>query len=123
MMIFLLCCDLLIPLMMIVAGWLLRKHPPARISGLVGYRTARSMASMESWRFAQEDCGRRWWRTGWAMLPLSAAVQLPMAGLSMDAASILSLILMTVQTLVMAVVTLRTERALKRTFTPEGQRR
>ena len=44
---------------MIVAGWLLRRHPPASINSVVGYRTARSMASPESWRFAQKDCGRR----------------------------------------------------------------
>lgn len=54
MMMVLLCFSLLIPLIMIAAGWLLRKRPPAHISGTVGYRTARSMASTESWRFAQE---------------------------------------------------------------------
>lgn len=59
MLIVLFCCSLLIPLIMIVAGWLLRRHPPASINIVVGYRSARSMASPESWRFAQKDCGRR----------------------------------------------------------------
>ncbi|MGN0764597.1 MAG: SdpI family protein [Aristaeellaceae bacterium] len=122
MMIMLLCCSLTIPLIMIVAGWLLRKRPPAHISSFVGYRTARSMASPESWRFAQEDCGRRWQRAGWAMLLPSAAVQLLLGSRNDDAASMVSLILMTAQTLIMILVTLRTERALRCIFTPDGKR-
>ncbi|MGN0971933.1 MAG: SdpI family protein [Aristaeellaceae bacterium] len=122
MLIFLYCCGLLIPLIMIFAGWLLRKRPPAHISGFVGYRTARSMASPESWRFAQEDCGRRWQRAGWAMLLPSLLILLPLCCLSEDAASIISLILMAAQTLIMILVTLRTERALKDAFSPDGKR-
>lgn len=122
MLIVLFCCSLLIPLIMIVAGWLLRRHPPASINSVVGYRTARSMASPESWRFAQKDCGRRWQRAGWAMLLPSLLLLLPLYCLSEDAASIISLILMTAQTLVLAIVTYHTERALRRTFSPDGRR-
>ena len=122
MMIMLLCCSLLIPLIMIVAGWLLHKRPPAHFSSFMGYRTARSMASPESWRFAQKDCGRRWQRAGWAMLLPSVLLLLPLYCLSEDAASIISLILMTAQPLVLAIVTYHTERALRRTFSPDGRR-
>lgn len=122
MMMVLLCCSLLIPLIMIAVGWLLRKRPPAHISSFLGYRTARSMASPESWRFAQEDCGRRWQRAGWAMLLPSAAVQLLLGSRNDDAASLVSLILMTAQTLVLAIVTYHTEHALRRTFSPDGRR-
>lgn len=56
------------------------------------------------------------------MLLPSVAAQLLSGDCSEDAASLVSLILMAAQTLVMLLVTLRTERALRRTFTPDGRR-
>ena len=57
-----------------------QKHPPRRVNGLYGYRTARSMKSQELWDFAQRLCGKLWWRLGWGLLLLSAAVMLLLLG-------------------------------------------
>lgn len=56
------------------------------------------------------------------MLLPSVAAQLLSGGCSEDAASLVSLILMAAQTLVLAIVTYHTERALRRTFSPDGRR-
>ncbi|KAF0193995.1 MAG: hypothetical protein FD169_2095 [Bacillota bacterium] len=52
--------DLLIPIMMIVLGFLLRTYPPKSINGIVGYRTARSMKSQPAWDYAQRRIGDVW---------------------------------------------------------------
>lgn len=51
-------CNLLIPVVVIVTGRIMWKHYPKNINGLVGYRTTRSMKNMDTWRFANEYCGR-----------------------------------------------------------------
>lgn len=56
------------------------------------------------------------------MLLPSAAAQLLSDGCSEDAASLVSLTLMAAQTLFLAIVTYHTERALRRTFSPDGRR-
>lgn len=47
--IFMFCCDLLIPLVMIFAGRMMQYHPPREINFVLGYRTARSMKNRETW--------------------------------------------------------------------------
>ena len=57
-------CNLLIPVVVIVTGRIMWKHYPKNINGLVGYRTTRSMKNMDTWRFANEYCGRLWYKMG-----------------------------------------------------------
>ncbi len=79
---FMLICDLLIPVIMIVVGRLMWKHPPKKINGLMGYRTSRSMKNMETWKFAHEYSGRLWWEVGWILLLPSIVVHIPVYGAS-----------------------------------------
>ena len=51
-------CNLLIPVVVIVTGRIMWKHYPKNINGLVGYRTTLSMKNMDTWKFANEYCGR-----------------------------------------------------------------
>lgn len=62
------------PAIMIFAGWMMWKHCPKNINGLVGYRTTRSMKNMDTWQFAHDFCGRLWWKIGFVMLAGSALV-------------------------------------------------
>ena len=50
-------CCLLTPVIMLLAGWMMWKHCPREINGLLGYRTARSMKNQDTWRFAHAYCG------------------------------------------------------------------
>ena len=51
---FILMCDLLLPITLLIAGKMMWKHCPKQINGVLGYRTARSMKNMDTWRFAHE---------------------------------------------------------------------
>lgn len=120
---FMLCCDVLIPVLMIIAGRMMWKRPPKTINGTVGYRTSRSMMNMDTWNFAHDYCGRLWWKIGWIMLVPSILIHIPLYGRSENAIGIVCGILITVQTIVLIVSIFPTERALKRTFTDSGKRR
>ena len=121
--IFMLICDLLVPAVMILAGWMMEHHAPKNINSLLGYRTARSMKNQDTWNFAHAYCGRLWWRVGWITLVPSVLVQPFLLGKSEQAVGIGGGILVTVQTAVLLVSILPVERALKRTFDENGKRR
>lgn len=117
---FMFICDLSIPVLMILAGRMMWKHPPKEINGFLGYRTTRSMKNKETWRFAHDYCGRLWWKIGWVMLALSAAVHLPVYGRSEQVVGVLGGIVCTVQCIVLIASIFPTERALKKNFADKG---
>ncbi len=55
---FLWAMSLLLPVIAVIAGVILQKCPPKKISGTVGYRTRRSRQSQEAWDTAQRLFGR-----------------------------------------------------------------
>ena len=64
-------CNLLLPLIMVIAGYFMYKHSPKDINGIIGYRTKLSMKNQETWDFAQKFCGKLWLKIGGIMLLLS----------------------------------------------------
>lgn len=121
--IFMFVCNLLIPLVMIISGRMMEKHPPKNINGVCGYRTAMSMKNKDTWNFAQETCGRLWWKAGWLLLLPSIAFQLPFYGGGDDLVGTVGGILCTVQCIVMIGTIWPVERALKKHFNREGTRK
>lgn len=113
---FMLICDLLIPVLMIVFGDVMRKHPPKSINVVIGYRTSRSMRNIDTWNFAQKYFGCLWWKIGWAMLIPSLLLHIPFYHDSDNTVGTLGGILCTVQGIVMLVPIFFTERALKKNF-------
>lgn len=111
---FLFVCDLLIPVLMILGGRMMWKHTPKNINRIVGYRTARSMKNADTWKFANEYCGRLWWKLGWIMVLPSAAVHLPFYHSSEDTVGVVSGILCTVQCICLLGSIVPVERALKK---------
>ena len=120
---FMLACDLLIPAIMILTGRMMWKHCPKKINGLLGYRTTRSMKNNDTWRFAHMHSGRLWWRVGWVLLLLSAAVHLPFYHSDPGTIGKFALALEAVQCLVLIASIFPTEHALKKTFRDDGTRR
>ena len=116
-------CCLLTPVIMLLAGWMMWKHCPREINGLLGYRTARSMKNQDTWRFAHAYCGRLWWRGGWVLLLLSALGMLPFMHSSEDTLGTVCIVLCLGQAALLVLSIFPTERALGRTFDNEGQRR
>lgn len=107
-------CVLLCPLAMMFAGRLMWKHCANGKPSSVGYRSRRSMASEEAWRFANEDCGRRWWSWGCILIIPSLVAMLPVYGADYDTVGIMGGIITMVGCIIMLLTILPTERALKR---------
>lgn len=120
---FIFVCDLLILIIMITAGNMMWKHAPKKINRIIGYRTARSMKNIDTWNFAQEHCGRLWWKIGWIMLIPSFVIHFPFYHSSENMIGIVAAIICTIQCLVLVLAIFPTERALKRTFNEEGVKR
>lgn len=120
---FMLCCDIMIPIIMILCGRMMWKNPPQNINGLMGYRTSRSMKNMETWKFAHEYSGKLWWKIGWIILIPSIIVHIPFSQATDNTIGIVGGILVFIQIIILICSIFPTEKALKRTFTDDGLRR
>ncbi len=120
---FLLCCDLLIPITILLCGRMMWKHTPDHINMFLGYRTARSMKNKDTWQFAHAYCGKLWQKMGLLLLLPSFLMHLPFRSVSHDTLGFISLAIITVQLACMLLSILLTEKALKKTFTENGTRR
>lgn len=116
-------CNMLIPLLMIISGYLMYKHTPKKINGVYGYRTSRSMKNMDTWKFAHDYCGRIWAKAGIVLLIPTILVQLPFIHSSDGVVGVVTLLIMTVQLVVLLVPIYFVEKALKETFDEAGNRR
>jgi len=120
---FMLISDLLIPMIMIIGGWMMWRHTPKDINGFAGYRTPRSMKNRDTWNFAHIYCGRLWWKIGWMMLVPSILVNVPFYGSTDDTIGGAGVILITIQTAVLIVSIFPTEKALKNNFDEDGRKK
>lgn len=125
---------LLIPATMLLFGWLWKKKPPKDINALYGYRTSMSTKNQETWNFAHQKIGALWRRIGTCLVVLTLlgfpagslllakenALSEPQAA---DAMGWLLLALVGVQLVVLVASIFPVERALKRAFNEDGQRR
>lgn len=120
---FWLICDLFIPLVMIVVGRMTWKHCPKNINSLIGYRTTRSMKSMDTWIFAHEYCGKLWWKLGWLIMILTVLMYIPLYQSNDHMIGIAGVVLMTIQCTVLIISIYPTEKALKEHFNDDGTRK
>ena len=58
----------IIPLMILVIGYLMNKYPPKKVNWFVGYRTRKSMSDENIWKVANEYCGKLWLKIGLIMI-------------------------------------------------------
>ena len=115
--------NLIIPGVMILGGYMMRKCPPRSISRWVGFRTALSMKNADTWAFVHACCGRVWWKIGWISLALSVFGQLPFAKAGEETLETLALVMVLAQSFVLLGTVVYVQRELKRAFDESGQRR
>ena len=120
---YLLISDILIPLIMVIAGVLMWKRCPKKINGFLGYRTARSMKNMDTWRFAHEYCGRLWFKIGCVSFIPSLLIHIPFYNSDKDAIGALSYVIPAVQLIILILSIFPTEAALKKSFNEDGTRK
>ena len=116
-------CDLLIPVIMVISGLIMAKRCPKEINSFLGYRTARSMKNMDTWKFAHECCGKIWWKLGIVIFVLSFLAHLPFYKSSEEIIGNVSLVVSVIQIIVLIVSTFFVENLLKKNFDEDGIRR
>ena len=121
--IYMLLTSLLIPVIMLVFGWIFRRQAPKKINVWYGYRSARSMKNEDTWVFAHQHIGRTWMLVGVVLLVVSVIPMIAVYGKDDDTVGVVSLVLLFVQMLPMIMSLIPTERALKRTFDENGIRK
>lgn len=115
--------NLLLPMIMIIAGKMMWKHCPKEINGIYGYRTKRSRMNQDTWKFAHEYCGMLWWKIGLIMLAIIILIFIPFMHSSDETIGRIGLVPCILSCVVMIISIIFTELALKRIFTDEGIRK
>jgi uncharacterized membrane protein len=121
--IFLLVCNLLIPLIMMFFGIVFMKHVPKKINGIYGYRTSMSMKNQDTWNFAHQYCGELWKKIGRFMLIPSFVLTLLTYQRGNEIQGIVSGVIVTLQTVVIIGAIFPVEKALKKNFDENGHRK
>lgn len=113
-------CNLLIPILMIAAGNMMYKHTPKKINGIYGYRTSRSMKNGETWKFAHDYCGKLWFKWGSILTIPTIIAMLPFIHSSDNVIGIVTLIIESIQIIVLIGAIFLVESALKKNFDDSG---
>ena len=124
MFLFLLICDIFIPLTMYFAGRMMKYNPPKTINGFYGYRTSMSRKNMDTWLFAHNHAGEIWMKVGKIMLIITLAIHIPLYFIDNDdILSVICLIMTAMQLITLILSVIPTEKALKENFNPDGSRK
>ena len=115
-------CNLLIPVIMLIAGRLFMKSAPKEINWILGYRTAMSMKNQETWQFAHTVAGKFWFRWGWGAFGIATVPMLLVLGKSEDLVATVGLAVMFALLVLLIAVIPHTEKHLRNTFDNDGNR-
>ena len=115
-------CNLLMPLLMIIAGYMMYKHPPKEINGVIGYRTTRSRKNIDTWKFAHDYCGRLWFKAGFALLIPTIIAQIPFVKSSDSTIGWVTIVIEMIQRVVLIGSIFPVEKALKENFDDNGNK-
>ena len=121
--IFMLAMNLLFPLIMIVIGRYFMKKSPKEINYIFGYRTNMSMKNKDTWDFAHKYFGKRWFRLGWLLIPISVIPMLFVIGKGEDIIGTVGMVVMVIDLILLIAPIFPTERALKKIFDKDGNKR
>ncbi len=105
--------SLLIPFSMILLGYRYKTHPSTKISHISGYRTTRSMKSIENWTYAQKVFGKIWFKLGLLNL-ITIVPMFFVVHKSKNVISMVNLVIILIQMIIMCLVYFPVEKRLKK---------
>lgn len=120
--IFIAVLSLFVPIVMVIFGKSFLKAAPKDINGIYGYRTAMSMKNRDTWEFAHKYCGKVWFYAGLVLLPLNFIPLLFVIGKGTDLIGAVGTVFCLIDTAVMLLSIIPTEKALKKNFDSDGNR-
>ena len=112
--------DILIPLLMMVFGWLLEYKTPIK-NAIYGYRTSMSMKNNDTWKFANRYCGKLWIRCGLILLPITPMLLVIKEG--NNTVGIMATIICLIQLIPLIGTIYPVEKALKNNFNENGNKK
>lgn len=118
--IFLLICNMLIPVIMMVFGKVFENNAPKKINHFYGYRTTMSMKNQETWKFAHNYCGKLWKKIGLIIGLVTLMITVLSFKMSEDTQGVICGGIITIQTIVLVGSIFSVEKALKKTFDKNG---
>lgn len=121
--IFMLIVVLLIPLTMLLFGWLFFRRTPKEINYVFGYRTKRSMRNEETWKFANQYLGKVWYLCGLLSAPLSVIAMAIVFEKGTETMSTVGFIITMIQTIPLVGAMISTEITLEKNFDENGRRK
>ncbi len=121
--IFMMIINLILPITMILLGRYYSCKAPKNINWVYGYRTPMSTKNKDTWEFAHKLLGKLWYRCGIVLLPLSVLVMLLVLGKRENVVAITGEIICGVQVVIMVLVIHPIERALRKNFDKDGNKR
>ena len=121
--IFMMIINLLLPITMIFLGRYYSRKAPKNINWVYGYRTTMSTKNKDTWEFAHKLLGKLWYRCGIVLLPLSVLAMLFVLGKRENVVAITGEIICGVQVVIMVLVIHPIERALRKNFDKDGNKR
>ena len=123
MWIYLTLISLLVPGILAAIGSIFRNSAPADINPIYGYRSTMSMKNQDTWEFANTYWGKLAWKWGLTLIPASAAIMVAVIWAGVEVVSITLGVVEMLQILVLLGTIPAVERALKREFDQDGNRR
>lgn len=118
--IFMTCCTLLIPVLMVCAGAALRRGKFSTINPVSGYRTRRSMKNQQTWDYAHRECGLLWRRWGSTMLVLTVIAMLLFMGEDTDHIGVVGSVITVLQMIPLFLSIAIVEKKLREKFDENG---
>lgn len=109
---------LMVPIITLIAGYLMYRYAPKSINGLVGYRTSKSMINQDTWNFANKYCASLWIKIGIITTVVSFLIYI-----LFDVNEIVSIVIVLIQTFLLLLSIIPVEKTLKNTFDDDGNRR
>ena len=115
--------SLFVPLIMLIFGIVFLKKSPNKINPVYGYRSRRSMKSIEAWKFAHYLCAKIWLYAGIVMLLLTILAMLLVLKKSEETIGTVAQIVIYVQLAVLLLSIIPVEASLKRNFDENGNKK
>ena len=104
-------------------GQIFYEEIPKEINYIFGYCTNMSMKNKDTWDFAHKYFGKRWFRLGWLLIPISVIPMLFVIGKGEDIIGTVGMVVMVIDLILLIAPIFPTERALKKIFDQDGNKR
>ena len=115
--------SLFVPLIMLIFGIVFLKKSPNKINPVYGYRSRRSMKSIEAWKFAHYLCAKIWLYAGIVMLLFTILAMLLVLKKSEETIGTVAQIVIYVQLAILLLSIIPVEASLKRNFDENGNKK